>query len=176
MNVNTQPEVLIDWFDDFYGPQPYAFLSNFYLGAPIAWQGQKFATSEQAFAWAKVDPYSDDAAEWREQILRATDPGEAKSLGRSCPLHPRWEEQKFQVMRSVVWAKFTQNPDIALRLLDTDTAYLQEGTFWGDAIWGVILDPLVPPFEREGWNWLGLILMETRARLATAAILDEVTL
>lgn len=174
MDVNTQPNVLIDWFDDFYGPQPYAFLSNFYQGAPIIWQEREFANSEQAFAWAKIDPKAPDAWFWREQIEAATDPGEAKSLGRSCPLHPKWEEQKFQVMRSVVWAKFTQNPDIALRLLDTRTAYLQEGTLWGDTIWGVILDPSVPPFQRQGWNWLGLILMETRARIATAAIIDKV--
>lgn len=175
MNLNTNPEILIDWFDDFLGPQPYAFLSNFYQGAPLIWQEREFANSEQAFAWAKIDPKAPDAAFWRAEIEAATDPGEAKHLGRSCPLHPKWEEQKFQVMRSIVWAKFTQNPDIALLLLDTGDAYLQEGTLWGDTIWGVILKDDVAPLSREGWNWLGIILMETRARLATAAILKGVT-
>ena len=168
--LNRNPKVLIDWFDDF-GKEPnrYAFLSNFYP-AEIRYAGDIYPTSEHAFAAAKVDPACPEFDEIYEDIAAAPGPGAAKSLGRECPLRPDWETVKFEVMRAIVWAKFTQHDDLRTRLLATGDAYLQEGTYWNDRIWGVDLTVRgVHPLDRPGQNWLGTILMETRARLRCAS-------
>lgn len=169
---NRQPEIVIDWFDEFYGHNPYGFLSNFYEGAPFEYRGLEFLTSEHAFAWMKVDPEADYAYEWQRDILFADDPGVAKALGRRCPMRPDWDVIKFAVMREIVWEKFAQNPDIAAGLLATGSAYLQEGTYWNDRIWGVDITASPDPFSRPGWNMLGAILMEVRARLSAMEALD----
>jgi len=61
-------------------------------------------------------------------------------------------------MREIVWAKFSQNPELAEKLLTTGERYLEETDWWGDNTWGV--------YQGEGQNLLGKILMDTRARLA----------
>lgn len=162
--LNHEPDILIDWFDDFLGPNEFSFLSNFHE-APVEYAGVTFPTSEHAFAWSKCP----GEPEWRSAIQHADSPGEAKALGRACPLRPDWEEVKFRVMQRIVWAKFTQHPDLGRLLLDTGTAYLQEGTFWDDRVWGVDLTAEPDnPFDRPGDNWLGHILMHTRYRLGVA--------
>jgi ribA/ribD-fused uncharacterized protein len=161
-SLNAYPDLLIDWFDDFAGPQPYSFLSNFHEGHPVRWRGHTFATTEAAFAWEKVDPDHRDFQLWRNKIKRADNPGTAKMLGRRCPLDPAWEQRKFDVMYRVVWQKFAQHPDLAAALDDTGIAYLQEGTFWNDRCWGVDLTSSENPWKRAGMNWLGLILMDVR--------------
>ena len=60
-------------------------------------------------------------------------------------------------MRAVVWAKFSQNPELAKKLLATRDRYLEETNWWGDKTWGV--------YRGEGQNLLGKIIMDTRARL-----------
>lgn len=162
--LNENPTELIDWFDDFQGPNPYAFLSNFY-SAPVAWQGHLFQTSEHAFAWAKVDRAHEDAEDWMDDIFIAPGPGAAKSLGRQCPLNPDWERIKYAVMRSIVWQKFTQNPHLGEALVATGDAWLIEGTFWNDRVWGVDRTTAESAWDCVGDNWLGHILMETRHRL-----------
>lgn len=47
-----------------------------------------------------------------------------------------WESVKFSIMKDLVKAKFTQNPDLARKLLATDDAHLEEDNTWGDRIWG----------------------------------------
>lgn len=54
--------------------------------------------------------------------------------------------------------KFTQNPILAQRLLDTGEARIAEGNYWGDLFWGV------DDVTGEGENHLGRLLMELRQR------------
>ncbi len=61
-------------------------------------------------------------------------------------------------MKEVLWAKFSQNPELAKKLVATGDRVLEETNWWGDRIWGV--------HEGQGKNLLGLQLMEIRARLA----------
>lgn len=44
-------------------------------------------------------------------------------------------------MEELVRAKFTQNPDLADKLLATGDAHLEEGNTWGDRIWGTVNAP-----------------------------------
>jgi ribA/ribD-fused uncharacterized protein len=174
MQLNSNPNVVIDWFDEFMGENDYWFLSNFAEGFPLAYKGSWFRTSEHAYAWSKVDPQDDEVDEWKDLISQADDPGQAKMLGRRCPIRADWEQVKFNVMREIVHAKFTQNLDAQRLLLATGDAYLQEGTFWGDDIWGVIYEEDVPFYKRVGTNWLGTILMEVRTMIRSIASADKI--
>jgi hypothetical protein len=65
----------------------------------------------------------------------------------------------FPVERAeVVWAKYSQNPELAKKLLATRDRYIDETNWWGDTIWRV--------YRGEGQNLLGKILMNVRSRLA----------
>lgn len=134
----------------------YDFLSNFYE-APVTWEGLTYTNSEAAFQAAKV--LTDE-----ERLPFTTlSPAKAKRMGRQVSLRADWEAVKTRVMEEVVRAKFTQNPDLAARLLATGDAELIEGTTWGDKCWGVDLR------TGQGENRLGRILMQVRAELASGA-------
>ena len=162
------PETVVDWFDDFaddeHSTNPYSFLSNFYIGEPIKFGGYDWQTGEHLYQAHKTLDGSSKGLEWFHKIRLASDPQEAKTLGRNAPLRSDWEEVKLEVMRLTVRAKF-DNYDLTQKLLLTGYAYLQEGTLWNDKIWGVELNPEIVWYEREGTNWLGMVLMEQRAYL-----------
>ena len=142
---------IIDYFDDFQGPNEHAFLSNFYP-APVQIGAFEYPTTEHYFqAMKAVDAIG------RERIRLADNPGLAKSLGRTCALRPDWEIVKVDVMLRGVRSKFGQHPDLADKLIATGDALLVEGNTWDDRIWGVV--------DGEGENMLGLILMLVRAEL-----------
>ena len=73
------------------------------------------------------------------------------------PLRDDWEAVKIQIMYQIVYAKFSQNPLLKQKLLDTGDAYLQEGNTWYDTFWGVC--------NGVGQNNLGYILMRVREEL-----------
>ena len=81
-------------------------------------------------------------------------------------LRPAWDDIKLNVMRDLVWRKFSEDPELRAKLLATGDAELVEGNAWGDTFWGV-------DQSGKGENHLGKILMETRTRLTkqTAAVL-----
>ena len=70
-------------------------------------------------------------------------------------------------MEEVVRAKFSQNPELLQRLIDTGDMELVEGNRWHDAYWGVDLA------TGEGENHLGLILMKIRSELGGAEHLEK---
>lgn len=171
--LNKNPDMLIDWFDELgTNNHKHSFLSNFHEGHPFECYGTTWATSEHAYAAQKVYGVDD---ELYARIAASTDPQEAKTLGRTARvIRDDWEEVKYNVMKTVVAAKFLSNADLIDALLETDNAYLQEGTFWDDTVWGVNLIGTNPdgstgiiedPLAREGRNWLGTILMELRAKI-----------
>jgi N-glycosidase YbiA len=176
--LNVNPEVCIDWFDEFGTNNPYSFLSNFYVGAPFEWRGKVWQTSEAAYAAAKV--YGVDEELYNKISLMA-DPQDAKTAGRTASvIRHDWEEIKLDIMRQVTFAKFSQNQILIEALLATGSAYLQEGTFWDDRVWGVDLMTTngdgstsieTNPLFRSGKNWLGMVLMELRAKFKL--ILDQ---
>ena len=60
-------------------------------------------------------------------------------------------------MKDIVRAKFSQNEELAKKLLATNDEYLIEGNTWGDRFWGTV--------NGEGRNQLGIILMQVRDEL-----------
>lgn len=129
----------------------YYFLSNFYE-APVTYNGITYKNNEAAFQAQKVAPSKEAMLEFRD-----LNPTEAKKLGRKVSLRSDWENIKVGVMKDLVYAKFSQNPDLQEKLIDTGDEYLEEGNTWGDRVWGAV--------NGVGANLLGQILMEVREEL-----------
>lgn len=136
----------------------YAFLSNFYE-VPVNIDGIIYKSSEAAFQAQKC--------ETRNEKLRFAEMTalEAKRHGKRVNLRPTWDKEKVSIMRDVVLAKFTQNPELMQNLLQTGDAYLEEGNTWGDQFWGTV--------NGKGANFLGHILMETREILKNCFLEGE---
>lgn len=128
----------------------YFFLSNFYE-APVIFDNIRYRNNEAAFQAQKCI-YINERKKFSE-----LDPSAAKKLGRRVKLRPDWEDVKVDLMRKIVFAKFTQNPNLTVDLLNTKDEELIEGNTWGDRIWGQV--------NGEGQNLLGKILMEVRSNL-----------
>jgi len=134
--------------DEFKGK--YYFLSNFY-NAPVIYEDLLYLNNESAFQSAKAKDI-----ERRKQFC-CIDPSTAKKKGRNVTLRHDWEKIKDQVMEDCVRDKFTRNPDLRRRLIETGDEELVEGNTWGDTYWGVC--------RGRGENMLGKILMKIRKEL-----------
>jgi ribA/ribD-fused uncharacterized protein len=139
----------------------FDFLSNFYPST-VEYMGLEFPTAEHAFQARKCWPLDKDHV---EAIRKASTPSKAKMLGRRATLDPQWEEIKVSVMAEIVYLKFTQNPELGTRLMQTDFAQLIEGNTWGDRFWGCTDDPYSRGTYWDGKNVLGTILMTVRAAI-----------
>lgn len=138
----------------------YRFLSNFYE-AEVVYGGLAYGSNEAAFQAQKCT----DEAEKKQ--FTELDPGKSKEMGRNVQLRPDWEEAKVGIMEEIVRAKFTQHPELASLLLETDSKILVEGNHWGDTCWGV------DTRTGQGENHLGRILMKVREKLRTTSETDR---
>ena len=125
----------------------YRFLSNFF-DCPVRVDGIRYQNSEAAFQAHKTQD-----VRIRKQFGLLT-PSVAKSQGRRLPLRPDWDAVKDDIMRTVLRAKFDQNPDLKKLLVETYPRHLEEGNTWGDTYWGTV--------GGSGMNMLGKLLMELR--------------
>jgi ribA/ribD-fused uncharacterized protein len=145
-----------------------AFLGNFHPSTIRLW-GMQFQCAEGAFQAAKFGQNLgimqrfqnlNGEAAWRlgRELSRNWTPAQRNA----------WQYNNLQVMRHVVSAKFTQNPDLRNLLLATGSAYLIEhvpvrgrDAFWGDN------------FDGTGQNWLGRIAMEVRGSLGGTGVVPR---
>jgi len=136
----------------------YAFLSNFYNSPMIGFDGINYPTVEHAFQAQKTLNYKE-----RLMIANALTPGKAKRLGRQVQLRDGWNNIKNEVMYNYVFHKFSQNPDLKQKLIDTNFEYLEEGNTWHDNYWGNCYCAKCQYIKGE--NHLGKILMQVRDEL-----------
>ena len=150
--------------------EEYGFLSNFHQ-ASFDLDGQTWPTVEHYYMAMKSEN-----PKYQQEILAAHSPGKAKRLGDSkigqdnwakqslfrtnrggYQLKPNWDKDKVDVMYRAVKAKFSQNSDLKIALLETGNKELIEDSpsdnFWGAGSSGT------------GRNELGKILMKVRAEL-----------
>jgi len=138
----------------------YRFLSNFYP-ARVTFGGKEYRTVEHAYQAAKMlEP------EIQEEIRKIWRPGEAKAFAKGFPLRPDWLKVRVAIMKDLVWQKFTNDPELAEKLLETEDEELVELNWWHDNFWGSCTCSRCRGKEKQ--NNLGKILMEVRERLRKA--------
>lgn len=139
--------------------KPYGVFSNLYKRS-IVFEGRVYPTSEHAYQAGKARK-----EEVREWLMAAPSPALLAMAAHGLykwDIAPDWSETKFDRMRRVLLAKFTQHPDLAATLLDTKGAVLIETATVDNAVnrlWGEVPG-------KGGKNMLGIMLMEVRGHLA----------
>lgn len=136
------------------------------------WQPSAFTTGEYTFPTAehwmmlqKALLFGDE--ESAKIIMSDPDPSEAKKQGRLVkgfdPI--KWDEVKYDLVVEGNVLKFTQNPDMNKKLLDTEDKVLVEASPY-DKIWGIGMASIdvdaKNPAKWRGENLLGYALMEVR--------------
>jgi ribA/ribD-fused uncharacterized protein len=163
-HTNSFGETVIGSFDG-----DNRFLSNFWIGEPIIWNGLAFATAEHAYQWSKTEDLGERELilfTWEQGddsvIVRPSTPGEAKRMGAKCTKLPDWDEIKTGIMLDILRAKFTQDGKLRQMLLNTGDALLIEGNKWHDNFWGSCH---CEKCGNKGRNVLGNLLMQVREEL-----------
>lgn len=137
--------------------KPYGVFSNLYR-CKIIFEGEEFATSEHAYQAGKARKEA-----VREWILSAPSPGLVAMAAHGLytwDIAPDWSKVKFDRMRGVLYAKFTQHPELKEILLSTGNARLVESATVDNPVnrlWGEV--------NGKGKNMLGVLLMELRDAL-----------
>ena len=137
--------------------KPYGVFSNL-LRRPIEFEGETFATSEHAYQAGKARK-----PEVKAWLMAAPSPALLAMAAHGLyvwDINSDWSKVKFDRMRGVLRAKFTQHADLKATLLSTGTARLVESATVNNAVnrlWGEV--------NGVGKNMLGEMLMELRATL-----------
>jgi ribA/ribD-fused uncharacterized protein len=137
--------------------KPYGAFSNLYRRA-VEFEGRTFATSEHAYQAGKARK-----ADVREWLLAAPSPALVAMAAHGLyywDVAPGWSTSKFDRMRGVLRAKFTQHADLRELLLSTGDARLVESATVDNEVnrlWGEV--------NGAGKNMLGVLLMEIRQEL-----------
>jgi ribA/ribD-fused uncharacterized protein len=131
--------------------EKYYFLSNLYPATQIV-DGYKFKDNETYYQSQKATNQEDFL-----KILSANNPKQAKYFSRLIKTRKDWKEISIEVIRKGLNAKFTQNKELAKKLIETYPTKLIEGNTWNDTFWGVC--------NGKGENWLGKLLTELRKEL-----------
>lgn len=132
----------------FFGP--YEWLSNTHR-SDVFYFGMRYPSAENAYQAAKVFPSERSRFQSCSSI-------EAMRLGDSLPtIDPlSWPTRKIDAMRTILFSKFHESPELARKLLATGDAHLEERGWWRDTFWGHDVNLKV------GENRLGRLLMEVR--------------
>ncbi len=140
--------------------------SNFWK-TKIKIKDLEFLSSEQAFMYMKAKVFDKSKC---NKILETDSPQEAKKIGRKIRNYDdlKWASLRYDVMKDILFYKFSQNPELKIILLKTGNKILVEGSPY-DKIWGVGIhfkDELI--YNESNWrgqNLLGKALMEVREKL-----------
>lgn len=138
--------------------KPHGAFSNLYRREVLV-DGQTYPTAEHAYQAAKAR-----RPEVRDWILAAPSPALLAMAAHGLyqwDIVPDWSRIKFDRMRLVLRAKFTQYHDLRELLLSTgNTRLVEAGTVDNvvNRLWGEV--------NGKGKNMLGVLLMELREQLA----------
>ncbi len=144
--------------------------SNWYI-ASFTIDDITFNCTEQHMMYGKAMLFGDK--ETAADILKEKVPREQKKLGRLVKNFNKkiWEENCKQIVYEGNKGKFTQNPKLLKRLMDTSGTTLVEASPF-DNIWGIKLSADDPRSNHrstwQGTNWLGEVLTKLRDDLENA--------
>jgi len=155
VNKNSQKNDEIHFYRA--NEKPYGAFSNLYRRS-IVFDGVEYPTSEHAYQAAK--PRKESIRKW---LLSAPTPALVAMAAHGLyywDVSPDWSKIKFERMKSVLMAKYTQHIDLKDLLLSTKDAILIESTKIDNPVnrlWGQV--------NGKGQNMLGKLLMEVRDEL-----------
>jgi ribA/ribD-fused uncharacterized protein len=163
ISVGTSSEAAVVPEIQFYraNEKPYGAFSNLFRRA-ILFEGHVYPTAEHAYQAGKARKQV-----VREWLLSAPTPGLVAMAAHGLytwDIVPDWSRIKFDRMREVLQAKFTQHDDLKELLLSTGTSRLVEVGSVANVVnctWGEV--------NGKGKNMLGVLLMELRAQLANVS-------
>jgi ribA/ribD-fused uncharacterized protein len=141
--------------------KPYGAFSNLFR-RPVMFEDTTFATAEHAYQAGKAR-----RPEVRAWLMAAPSPALLAMAAHGLyqwDITPSWSRIKFDRMRAVLHAKFTQHDDLREILCSTGTARLVEAATVDNAVnrvWGEV--------NGVGKNMLGVLLMELRTQLNAPA-------
>ena len=141
------PDDFPDVINQFKGD--YDFLSNRF-GCRFLWQGLRYGNAEAAFQASKCEDMSDRKA----YVNCSADKAALK--GKEQIPYSGWEEARLDIMKSILKAKFEQNPALKKKLADTGSRILINGNNKQETYWGIDL------YSWQGENHLGRIIMDIR--------------
>lgn len=140
--------------------KPYGAFSNLFRRA-ITFEETEFPTAEHAYQAGKARKKA-----VRDWILSAPTPSLVAMAAHGLytwDIVPNWSKMKFDRMREVLRAKYTQHEDLRTLLLSTGEARLVESCRTDNPVnrtWGEV--------NGKGLNMLGVLLMEIRTELRQA--------
>jgi ribA/ribD-fused uncharacterized protein len=162
--------------------QKNAYLCNWYrsplkvvVGVGEDSQSIEFSTVEQYIMHAKAELFGDSTS--ADKILRCHDPSKVKKLGRRVRnfKESTWSRQRRPILLRALRAKFSQNPELARRLVATGEKPIAEASP-SDTIFGIGWAPDAPqaqdPDLWKGQNILGEALMTVRGELCSGELLS----
>lgn len=137
--------------------KPYGVFSNLYK-REIVFEGETFATSEHAYQAGKARKPA--VKQW---LMDAPSPSLLAMAAHGLyywDVAPGWSKTKFDRMKAILRAKFTQHEDLKKTLLETNDLRLVESATVDNPVnrlWGEV--------NGVGKNTLGMMLMELRTEL-----------
>lgn len=137
--------------------RPYGAFSNLYR-RPFEFEGEIFPTAEHAYQAGKARK-----PEVRAWLMSAPSPALLAMAAHGLyywDISPGWSTKKFDRMKRILLAKFSQHDDLKLLLLDTGDSRLVESATMDSPVnrlWGEV--------NGVGQNKLGQLLMEVRVEL-----------
>ena len=146
-----------------------AFMSNFHP-SKMKIDNQEFSCVEQYYMYKKAGKFADREAQIK--IMNSTNPNEINFYGKGVKKfqQQKWNECSYNIMKTAVSAKFSQNPELARLLKRTGNTQIGEGSE-KDLVWGtgisVFHTDALNTSKWRGNNQLGKILMEVRESLST---------
>ena len=143
------PDDFPDVINQFKGE--YDFLSNRFH-CRIEWQGLVYGSAEAAFQASKCSDQSE------RKVYQGCSADKAALKGKERIPYTGWEDARIDIMKSIIKAKFEQNPALAKKLADTGNSILINGNNKQETYWGVDL------YSWQGENYLGKLLMKIREK------------
>lgn len=147
--------------------------SNWHPARFLAEEGIEYNCSEQYMMAEKAKVFGDEVI--REMILMSNDPKEQKELGRRVAGFntEEWGKHTKDVVYRACYHKFTQNPKLMAKLMETSGTLLVEASPY-DKVWGIGLSEEDPdrldPKKWKGTNWLGEVLTKLREDLESKRV------
>lgn len=141
--------------------KPYGAFSNLFR-RPIDFEGETFPTAEHAYQAGKARK-----PEVKKWLMAAPSPALLAMAAHGLyywDITSGWSATKFDRMKSILRAKFSQHPDLRELLLSTGDRRLVETATVDSAVnrlWGEV--------NGVGQNMLGKLLMEVRTELRLAS-------